>query len=182
MFSSLFSYLPMLELLSWSYCYLFVYSFIYLFLYSKTHSLLIHKLHVMRSDKYSHNIYNGIFLDLYLKWKWYCEKWVITTFILLRSHQAIQIFISKRIPQKKEKRKNSHRHVLRDSFYLPFTCLTRNAPSSKRNRFSVTIDIKFAHRKDAMGKEITALLFWQYCEINNIYRGRERGTKTKVSS
>ena len=105
MFSSLFSYLPMLELLSWSYCYLFVYSFIYLFLYSKTHSLLIHKLHVMRSDKYSHNIYNGIFLDLYLKWKWYCEKWVITTFILLRSHQAIQIFISKRIPQKKKKRK-----------------------------------------------------------------------------
>lgn len=46
----------------------------------------------------------------------------------------------------------------------------------------MTIDIKFAHRKDAMGKEITALLFWQYCEINNIYRGRERGTKTKVTS
>ena len=44
------------------------------------------------------NIYNGIFFDMYLKWKWYCEKWVITTLILLRSHQAIQIFISKRIP------------------------------------------------------------------------------------
>ena len=33
-----------------------------------------------------------------------------------------------------------------------------------------------------MGKEITALLFWQYCEINNISRGREKGTKTKLSS
>ena len=107
---------------------------------------------------------------------------MITTFIFLRSHQAIQIFISKRIPQKKKKEKNSHRHVLRDLFYRPFTCLTRNAPFPKKNRFSVTIDIKFAHRKDAMGKEITALLFWQYCEINIISRGRERGTKTKLSS
>ena len=58
--------------------------------------------------------------------------------------------------KRKKKEKKSHRHVLRDSFYLPFTCLTRNAPSSKRNRFSVTIDIKFAHRKDAMAKEIIA--------------------------